>query len=250
MRRFFRSALAFAASAVLSLATLAGASEREPIRVTGNRVSLLDVMPECPPSACKSDLGAAPPPGTSSRIDASAIRAALSSAGEPVPAGVVGVRVISAARVLTPEEAGELLRPSVESALPEGVRLTSLEAKNKITLPLLAVAGTATLPKLPRRAGPAVTTAMVDVNLDGVLVRRVPVLVRLTIAASAARADVPRGHAVTLVIERRNVTISMDGLALRDAEIGEVAPFRVQRTGRVLNAFVKSSGTAMVLEVD
>jgi flagella basal body P-ring formation protein FlgA len=86
--------------------------------------------------------------------------------------------------------------------------------------------------------------------LDGTLVRRVPILVRLSVAPSAARAAVPRGQALTLVIERRSATISTDGVALRDAEIGEVAPFRVQRTGRVLNALVKSQGVAQVLEAD
>jgi flagella basal body P-ring formation protein FlgA len=91
---------------------------------------------------------------------------------------------------------------------------------------------------------------MVDILLDGTLVRRVPILVRLVIDPSAARADVPRGHALTLVIERRSATISTDGVALRDTEIGEIAPFRVQRTGRVINALVKSAGVAQVLEVE
>jgi hypothetical protein len=230
----------------------AAAAEPVVVTVTSSRVALEDVLPGCPPAACKLDLGPAPPPQVSWLVDASVIRSALESAGEDRQRlrDIQAVRVVSAAKVLNPAEAGAFVRASIESALPVGVTLTSVEAKAKVTLPLRGSAGRATLPKLPRRAGPTTTTALVDILLDGVLVRRVPVLVRLTIAGSAARAAVPRGHALTLVIERRSATISTDGIALRDAEIGEVAPFKVQRTGRVLNALVKSQGMAQVLEVD
>lgn len=209
-------------------------------------------MSACPPRACKMDLGPAPPPGVSWLVDASAIRNALVASGEErgtLPE-IQSVRVISEAKLLNPAEAGEFARPSIEAVLPKGVTLSSLEAKSSLTLPLRGSAGTATLPKLPRRPGPTTTTAMVDITLDGTLVKRVPVLVRLVIAPDAARPDVPRGHTLTLVIERRTATISTDGIALRDTEIGQVAPFRVQRTGRVINALVKSAGVAQVLEVD
>jgi hypothetical protein len=248
---FWKRALipALAAAALLGL-TAAAPREAAPVNVTGNRVTLADVLPHCAPQACSMDLGAAPPPGSSTFIDAAVIRSALVAAGEKPPTDLQGVRVVSSARMLSPFEAGELARASIERALPDGVTLRSLEAKSKLTLPLLAEAGEATLPKLPKRAGPTVTTAMLDITLDGVVVRRVPILVRLSIAASAARPDVPRGHTLTLVIERRSATISTGGIALRDAEIGEVAPFKVQRTGRVLNALIKSQGVAQVLEVD
>jgi Chaperone for flagella basal body P-ring formation len=240
--------LAFAASS----ARPAAAQRPALVTVTSSRVALEDVMPNCPPAACKLDLGPAPPPQVSWLVDASIIRGALEGAGEDGRSlrDVQAVRVVSAAKVLNPAEAAAFMRASIESVLPLGVTLNAVEAKAKLTLPLRGSAGTATLPKLPRRAGAVTTTAMVDIQLDGVLVRRVPVLVRLTIAASAARAAVSRGQAVTLVIERRSATISTDGIALRDAEIGEVAPFKVQRTGRVLNALVKSQGMAQVLEVD
>jgi hypothetical protein len=246
------SSLALALGNLAAPMNLAAASEPAEVTVTGSRVALEDVMPGCPPAACKLDLGPAPPPQVSWLVDAAVIRGALESAGEDRRRlhDIRAVRVVSAAKVLNPTEAGAFVRASVESVLPAGVRLTGVEAKARLTLPLRGSAGTATLPKLPRRAGAITTTALVDILLDGVLVRRVPVLVRLTIAADAARAAVPRGHALTLVIERRSVTISTDGVALRDAEIGEIAPFRVRRTGRVLNALVKSQGMAQVLEVD
>jgi hypothetical protein len=246
----------FAPALALVLAhTLAGpaaASEPAQVSVQKSRVTLEDVMPGCPPSACKLDLGLAPPPLSSWLVDASIIRSALESAGEDrrTLRDVQSVRVVSAARVLAPAEAAEFARPSIESVLPAGVTLVGVQAKSKLTLPLLGYAGTATLPKLPKRVGPVTTTAMVDVLLDGLLVRRVPILVRLTISASAARADVPRGQSLELVIERGSATISMSGIALRDTAIGEVGAFKVQRTGRVLNAVVKSPGVAQVQEGD
>jgi hypothetical protein len=240
--------------ALIALAPLALGAAPEPreVRIEKGRVELGDVMASCPEAACKMDLGPAPPPGSSWLVDAATIRGALESAGEDSKrfGPIRAVRVLSAARVLSPTELGELARPSIERELPPGVTLTSVEAKAKVVVPLLGVPGAATLPKLPKRAGPTTTTAMVDILLDGALVRRVPVLVRLTIDASAARPDIPRGHVLTLVIERRSATISTEGVALRDAAIGEVAPFKVQRTGRVINARVKSAGVAQVLEVD
>jgi flagellar basal body P-ring formation chaperone FlgA len=243
--------VASVASAGLSRAAAAGVGPTE-VTVTGSRVTLQDVMPSCPPSACALDLGPAPPPQVSWLIDAPIIRNALESAGEDRRSlrDIEPVRVVSAARVLNPAEAGNFVRASIESVLPSGVTLAGLEAKSKLTLPLRGSAGTATLPRLPKRAGPTTTTAMVDILLEGTLVRRVPIMVRLVIAESAARADVPRGHALTLVIERRSLTISTDGVAVRDTAIGEVAPFRVQRTGRIINALVKSAGMAQVLEAD
>ena len=230
----------------------AAAGDAAEVRVTHGRVSLLDVMPTCPERACAMDLGPAPPPGTSWLVDAAVIRNALASAGEdPKRFGPIqAVRVVSAARTLTPEETDQLVRSSIERALPAGVALSGLEAKSRLTLPLLATAGETILPKLPRRAGAVTTTAMVEILLDGAPVRKVPIQVRLSVDTSAAQVAVPRGQTLTLVIERRSATISTDGVAIRDTEIGEVAPFRVQRTGRVLNAKVISAGVARVLEVD
>jgi flagella basal body P-ring formation protein FlgA len=79
-------------------------------------------------------------------------------------------------------------------------------------------------------------------------VRRVPALLEVSIGEQAARPDVARGQGVTLVIRRSTATISTQGTALKDVEVGEVAPFRVHRTGKVVQARVRSSTLALVLE--
>src|SRR3954466_12170003 len=80
----------------------AAASEPAVVTVDTARVSLEDVMPDCPEQACKMDLGPAPAPQNSWLIDASVIRNALQSAGEDRRkyAHLTAVRVVSAARVL------------------------------------------------------------------------------------------------------------------------------------------------------
>lgn len=220
------------------------------VEITGHRVVLEDVLPACPGRACKADLGVAPPAGSSRLVAASVMLNAISEAGEDAApfAGVKGVRVLSASRALSPREVGELARPAIARVMPAGVELASVEAKSALVVPLLASVGECTLPALPRRAGPFTSTALVNWMHDGVLVRREPVLIRLVISEAAARADVPRGHTVTLMIERKSATISAHGVALRDTEIGQLAPFKVQRTGRVVQARLTSATVAVVQE--
>lgn len=220
------------------------------VRITGARVYLRDVMAGCPESACAADLGPAPPAGSSRWVPADAMRGALSAAGEK-PAqypDLAAKRVISASRVWSPAELGELLRPSIERKLPPGVRLVELQPKAGATLPLLASAGECTLPALPKRAGSVTTTATVEILHEGSAVRRVPVQLRLELSERAARPLIARGAVVTLVIERGLASVSARGTALSDAELGQLAPFRVQPTGRVVQARVQSAELARVMD--
>jgi hypothetical protein len=226
------------------------AEEAARVSVTTSRVTLRDVFPECPASACDADLGPAPPAGSSRVIGASSIRDALSNAGADGRAyrGPTAVRVTSSKSTLAPAQLVDWVRPSIERSLPVGVTLTSIEAKSAVTVPLAASAGSCAFPALPKRAGPFATTVMVDVLHEGALVKRVPVLVRVVVSEAAARPDVTKGQTVTLVIERRTAVISTQGIALNDAQKGQTAPFRVLRTGRVVNARVESGEMALVIE--
>jgi hypothetical protein len=233
--------------ALLTLSAASSAQEARELRITGARVLLKDVMPECPEQACAADLGAAPPAGSSRLISVDTLRAALQGAGVAAPK-LEAVRVISAARVWSPAELGELVRPSIEQKLPEGVRLIGVQPKTGATLPLLASVGDCTLPALARHAGPLTTTAMVEFLHEGAPVRRVAVQVRLLLSERAAQPGVRRGAIVTLVIQRASARVSANGVALQDSEIGQTAPFRVQPTGRVVQARIESASMASVLE--
>jgi hypothetical protein len=140
------------------------------------------------------------------------------------------------------------VRPNIEHKLPEGVRLLALQPKTGATLPLLASVGECTLPALAKRPGPLTTTAMVEFLHDGAPVRRLAVQVRLNVSERAARPDVARGSILTLVIERGSATVSANGVALQDSEIGKTASFKVQPTGRIVQARIDSASRATVLE--
>lgn len=238
----------------IALAAVAGGSDaRETplsVSISSARIRLEDVLPQCPQAACDVDLGPAPPAGSSRLVAVADVQRAFESAGRDVKLlqGMKAVRVTSAARTLSTAEIASEVRPAVEASLPLGVSLVRVEPKSSVVLPLLAGLATCSLGALPKRSGPITTTALCDFEHEGALARRVPVLLRLTMNAQAARPLVVRGHVLTLVIERRSATISTQGIALRDAELGEVAQFKVQRTGRVVSARVQADGTALVVE--
>jgi Chaperone for flagella basal body P-ring formation len=249
-RGFARRLTAAAALAVALQAPSApatGEDARAEVRVTGSRVLLKDVLPDCPEQACAADLGPAPPAGSSRLVALDSLRAAFAAAGVPAPQ-LQAVRVVSAARVWSPAELAELVRPSIERKLPEGVRLLGVQPKAGVTLPLLAVVGDCSLPALPRHPGPSTTTAMVEFLHDGAPVRRVAVQVRLLLSERAARPGVQRGSLITLVIQRASATVSAQGVALQDSEIGQTASFKVQATGRIVQARIESVNLATVLD--
>jgi hypothetical protein len=220
------------------------------VSISSARIRLSDVLPQCPKSACDVDLGPAPPAGASRLVAVADIQRAVESAGHDAKSlvGLESMRVTSAARTLSPAQIAGEVRSVVEAALPAGVTLMGLEPKGSIVLPLRAAVGTCSLSSMPKRPGPITTTALCDYEHDGALARRVPVLVRVVMSAQAARPLVPRGHVLTLVIERRSATISTQGIALKDAELGEIAQFKVQRTGRIVSARVQADGSALVVE--
>jgi hypothetical protein len=255
MRRHVFAARALGLALLASVPSVLGsdaahAETAREVSVSTARIRLGDVLGECEGRTCDVDLGPAPPVGSSRLIDVSTLREALTAAGADLArySAEAPVRVTSKAKTYSPAEFAAWVRPSVERSLPLGVRLLGVEAKARIMLPELAVLGEPEWPPLPKRAGQVATTLLIDVLHDGLLVRRVPLLVRVVVSERAAQAAVARGQSITLVIERRSATISAQGVALKDTDIGQIAPFRVQRTGRVLNARVRSAEIAAVVE--
>lgn len=234
-----------------SSAALAGTRDGAlDVELDSRRVLVQHVVPECRGARCRVDLGASPPVGASRRIERNVVeraigRAGYRHAGLKIPAAS---RVSLRAQTWSAPEWAEWVTPRIRKSLPAGVTLARVTAKAPLRLPRSAALGAVTLPRLPRRAGSWNTAATIEVLHDGATIRRVPTLVRVVISAAAARADVPRGQGVTLVIRRHSATISTRGLALKDADVGEVVPFRVLRTGRVVRGRVESKSLAEVLD--
>jgi hypothetical protein len=227
----------------------AGPSEKV-VSVTSRRIVLSQLWPGCPVKLCDADLGAAPPPGTSLLIARDAImRSLLRLVPEPPELSLPeAVRVRSEARILSPDDVSDLAHAALQSVLPAGVTLTRVESKLPLTIPLTATLGRAELPRLPRRAGALTTSASIEVVHEGSVVGRLPLSLQLVISEGAARPDVLKGSDLTLVIARNTATISARGVAMQDAEIGQVALFKVPLTGKILRARVESSERAVVLE--
>jgi hypothetical protein len=158
------------------------------------------------------------------------------------------IRVKSEGRVLSPDDVSQLAYAPIQGALPLGVTLSRVESKLPLTVPLTATFGRVELPRLPRRAGPLTTSGMIEIVHEGAVVGRMPLTLQLVISEGAARADVPKGSDVTLVIARKAATISARGVAMQDAEIGQIALFKVPLTGKVLRARVESADRAVVME--
>jgi hypothetical protein len=237
----------------LCLAPALGAAEPasdKAVSVTSRRIQLSQVWPACPAKLCAADLGPAPPPGTSLLIARDAIARVLAKVMQDLPELALPelVRVKSEARVLSPNDVSDLAHAAIQAVLPVGVTLTRVESKLPLTVPLTATLGRVELPKLPRRAGPLMTSAMIEVVHEGSVVGRLPLSLQLVVSEGAARPDVIKGSDLMLVIMRNAATISARGVAMQDAEIGQIALFKVPLTGKLLRARVESSERAVVTE--
>jgi hypothetical protein len=233
----------------LALASAAGAAEPV-VKVTSRRLVLEQLLPSCPLELCSLDLGPAPPAGSATSIARDAVLRAVARvmANPPELALPESVRVVSEAKAVTPAELNEMVRPAVLRVLPVGVSLLRVESKTQLVIPATATFGAVELGKLPKRAGVVQTSALLEVVHEGSAVRRVPVLLQLSVSPGAARPDVLKGSDLLLVIERGSATISARGVALADAGIGEVTAFKIHTTGKVLRARVISSERALVTE--
>jgi hypothetical protein len=233
--------------AVLAL-PLAAAAETSLV-VGGTRVELREIAPSAPEAVRELDLGPAPPPGGSALLDPVRVAAQIRAAGvEPRTVKLPRVlRVVGASQRWSPAELSAFVRGAVEDALPRGVGLAHLEAKTPLVTSPDATVGHAEIPKPPKRVGPFRTAIVVPIVVGGEIAARVTLTATLDVSESAARPDVGRGTRVTLVIDRRSARIGAAGIALADADVGELAEFRVDKTGRVVRARIEAEDLASVV---
>ncbi|MBM4361091.1 MAG: flagella basal body P-ring formation protein FlgA [Deltaproteobacteria bacterium] len=244
MTRSPRSVLTIAALALLCVRAAAAG----PLLVEGSRIELGELVPAATGALASLDLGPAPPAGVTRLLDHAEVVAKIRALGaDPDELGVPRVlRVSTPAVELSAEDVAALARSSVERALAPGVTLAHLRARTKLVVPPGVSAGRVELPKAPRRSGLFQTTVSVPLLHDGEVLSRVALSATLDVAPEAARALVARGARVTLVIETGSARIGATGVALRDADLGDVADFRVERTGKLVRARVEAADRARV----
>jgi len=221
----------------------------DPLLVTGPRVELGELAPTAPEAFRDLDLGPAPPPGGTMLLERERVLAQLRSVGadpKAIPLPKI-LRVVGASRRWSPPEVTAFVREAVETALPRGVTLAHLEAKMPLVAAPDAAVGHAEVPKPPKHAGPFRTAVIVPIIVGGQVAARVTVMATLDVSDAAARPDVMRGSRVTLVIDRRSARIGAAGIALADADVGDVGDFRVDKTGRVVRARLDATDLASVV---
>jgi len=237
------------AIAALVLFSPLAASGDESRVVSRTRIKVSDIA-RAPDDVGAVDIGAAPPPGGSRVFARIEIEDRVRSAGlDPrVLKLPPTVRVVSASRRLTPEILAKLATPAVERALPQGVTLTKIEpAYEVVTLPGSTIRA-ATIPRLPHQKGIVRSTATLELAGEDEGVTKIPVSITLEVSEAAARADVPRGGRLEVVIERRAVRIATTAVATADADIGDTTNVSLVATGRVVRARILTKERAEILD--
>src|SRR5690606_26539000 len=130
---------------------------------------------------------------------------------------------------------------------PEGVSLKRVNVHSGLLLPRGAEAAGIELPKIPRRAGEATLAAVLLLEYQSSIVRRVPVTLVVDVSEAAAQPLIVRGATLKVYIDRRSAKITAVAQALQDGDLGETIQFRIQATQRVVRARVESPYSAQVV---
>jgi hypothetical protein len=232
---------------VLGVTASAGA---EPARlIDGPRILLSDIVRAAPESIAETDLGPAPPPGSSRVVAREDVEQALLRAGGAREKLAIPrlVRVESRSERFGPAEIVERVTPAVMAALPAGVELEKLSTARSLVLSPRAEFGSVRLPKLPKREGAVKTTLTVEILTPGASPLMVPLTANLRLGPGAASYAVSRGAELTAFIERGPTRIGAIAVAMGDADVDEVVMLQIVKTRKVIKARVESKTSARVV---
>ncbi|HVY27867.1 MAG TPA: flagella basal body P-ring formation protein FlgA [Polyangiaceae bacterium] len=247
-KRPLARALALLALPLALTSSLARADEARLVR--GTAVRLSDVVSELPAEVTDFEIGAAPPPGSSRTISKGDIVDAASKSGVSVKQVKLPltVRVTSAAKRWNVEELAGAATPELLKALPNGVSVKHAKALAKAVTSPSATISAVRVPKLPRREGEYLTTAMIELSNDGQVVARIPLQLALDISGAAAMPTVTKGARLQLIIEMGPARVSATAIALSDGELGDTLQFRVAATQKILYGKVEQPTLARVVQ--
>jgi len=226
---------------------MAGAASAESHRqVSGARIRLGDLLDKLPETVAAVDLGPAPPPGGSRLFSHHQLNRVLAE-HRLDPRFNEPVRVEREAMTRDRESLRLWFEPEISKVLPVGVELLRLEPPTRLRLARTATVARVRLARLPRQVGVVETSATVElVDADGDVTRVVCTL-GLRLSEAQARPAVASGAVLTLRIESAVTSVSAEAVAMSAGEVGDVLPFRVQKTNRVVKARVISERLAEVL---
>jgi hypothetical protein len=239
-----------AALALVFSLTSAVARADEARVVRGNQVHLSDLVSELPAEVIDFEIGAAPPPGSSRTISRGDIVDAATKSGISLKQLKLplAVRVTSAAKRWNTEELTGAATPVLFKSLPQGVSVKHAKALAKAVTSPSANITAVRVPKLPRKEGEYLTTAMIELSNDGLVVARIPLQLSLDISGAAAVPTVSKGARMQLMIEMGPARVSATAIALTEGELGDTLQFRVIPTNKILYGKVEQATLARVVQ--
>ncbi len=244
--------LLFAAAALVapgnSLAAPAAGAAPRTIEIAASRVHFRDLgisgtsMPDV-------DLGPTPALGATRTLDRDEVARALTAAGAPsIPKLPAQFRIARKAKKLSANEIDKLVRDAIEpTRIPRGATLTTVRA-TALAVPDGYDRVTVELPNLPRRAGSVTVTAAVAFTGNGEIMARITVPIELAVTAEALIPDVAKGAAITLVVRKGLVEVSIGAVAGADGDTGAILPILLRPSGRVVRARLIDKDHALSLE--
>ncbi len=219
------------------------------VEVPAGKVSLGQVWSEAPDDVAGLEIGPAPPAGSSRLLLRRELQRRLRAAGKDptslrLPASV---RIKTLSVQWSADRLRQAATDAARSALPSGVSLRKVNVNIRLVLPEGTVVSELKVPRPPRRVGDATLSAMLLLEYDGEIVRRVPVSLSVDVSEEAAQPPVLKGARLRVYIERSTAQITAVAEALQDADIGETVQFRIVATRRVVRARVESKHLAKVV---
>lgn len=105
------------------------------------------------------------------------------------------------------------------------------------------------LPPLPRRPGKITVQAKVTfVDGEDAALFRTLVPIDLELPPGAAFPDIPRGSAISLVVKKGLLEVSVPAVAAIDADVGTILPVTLRPSGRVVRARAVDKDHAVAVE--
>jgi len=195
------------------------------------------------------DLGPTPALGMTRTIDRDEVTRALTAAGAPsVPKLPAQFRVARKAKRLATTDVDKLVRDAIDpTRIPRGATIATVRAI-ALAVPDGYDRVTVDLPAMPRRAGTVTVTAAVAFLAQGDVLARITVPVDFTVTAEALIPDVAKGAAITLLVRRGLVEVSIGAVAGSDGDTGGTIPVLLKPSGRVVRSRVIDKDHALSLE--
>lgn len=236
--------LLFVAMATLSTGVSAGGIRT--IDVIGPRITLGQIMAQLSGEVAELDLGPAPRPNGSRLIQGKEIEKALDEAGfidvKRIPAAI---RVRRKMETLNAKKVEELVEKNL--LIKKGVTLQKLRARASTRVPAGYETVTATVPKVPRRAGSWSTSVSLNFYVGTERIARISVPATFDVSAEAAKPDVKKGSPVLLLVRAGQIEVRIKATAGAPADVGDKLPVTLRPSGRVVQARLVTKDRAIAL---